>query len=83
MSSAKHLCKAKTVEREVLKFGASLTSDVLQGKNLKQCAINREKETSSTSLQIVAAFTGERKRPFKRKKKKLSKANHQKHNIFI
>ena len=76
---------AKSIGKEVLKSGTNFVSDILEGKNLKQAALNRTKETGSNLLRKVTTFPGERKRikkTTKRKKKSSSKAKRAKTDIF-
>ena len=76
---------AKSIGKEVLKSGTNFVSDILEGKNLKQAALNKTKETGSNLRRKVATFPGERKRikkTTKRKKKFSSKAKRVKTDIF-
>ena len=76
---------AKSIGKEVLKSGTNFVSDILEGKNLKQAALNRTKETGSNLLRKVTTFPGERqkiKKTTKRKKKSSSKAKRVKTDIF-
>ena len=76
---------AKSIGKEVLKSRTNFVSDILEGKNLKQAALNRTKETGSNLLRKVTTFPGERKRikkNTKRKKKSSSKAKRAKTDIF-
>ena len=45
----------KTVGKEVLRSGAELASDALQGKNLKKAAIHRAKQSGVNLLKRIAA----------------------------
>ena len=74
---------AKSIGKEVLKSGTNFVSDILEGKNLKQAALNRTKETGSNLLRKVTTFPGERKRIKKKhKKKSSSKTKRAKTDIF-
>ena len=53
---------AKSIGKEVLKSRTNFVSDILEGKNLKQAALNRTKETGSNLWQKVTTFPRERKR---------------------
>ena len=46
----------KTVGKEVLRSGAELTSDALQGKNSKKAAIHQAKQSGINFLKRLAAF---------------------------
>ena len=75
---------AKSIGKEVLKSGTNFVSDILEGKNLKQAALNRTKETGSNLLRKVATFPGNGKelKNHKKKKKSTSKAKRAKTDIF-
>ena len=64
---------AKTVGRQALKSGVAFASDVINGQNAKQAAINRAKEAGSTLLNNAI-----RKR--KKMPKKVQKKRRKKHN---
>ena len=67
---------AKTLGKQVLQIGVDFASDVLQGKNVKQAAIDQAKAAGTNLLPVA-----QRKRkaaPRKVKKKKRKKH----HNIF-
>lgn len=63
---------AKTVGKEVLKSGAQFASDVASGKNVKQAALRRAKETGSNLFQRIAT-PGRLDTPIKRKRKNNSR----------
>ena len=67
---------AKTLEKQVLQSGVDFASDVLQGKNVKQAAIDQAKAAGTNLLQAA-----QRKR--KTAPRKVQKKKHKKHhNIF-
>ena len=65
---------AKTLEKQVLQSGVEFASDLLQGKNVKQAAINQAKAAGSNLLQATQQRVGKRKTaPRKIQKKKCKK----------
>ena len=65
----------KTVGKEVLRSGAKLASDALQGKNLKKGAIHRAKQSGVNLLKRIAVPPPPREPvqpPLKRRRKRHS-----------
>ena len=69
---------AKSIGKEFLKSETNFVSDILEGKNLKQAALNRTKETGSNVLRKVATFSGEQKSVKKTQKEKRNPFQKQK-----
>ena len=63
---------AKAIGKQVLRSGVGFASDVLQGKNAKQAAIDRAKTASSSLLQQAVAPKRKRK-PVRVQKKRRRK----------
>ena len=64
---------AKAIGKQALKSGVAFASDVLAGKNVKQAALERTKQASSTLLRQATA-------PKKRKAPRVQKKKRKKYN---
>ena len=67
---------AKTLGKQVLKSGVDFASDVLQGKNVKQTAIDLAKAAGTNLLQVVQ----QKRKAAPRKVQKKKRKKH--HDIF-
>ena len=65
---------AKAIGKQVLRSGVGFASDVLEGKNAKQAAIDRAKSAGSNLLKVAVR---KRKRP---NQKKVQKKRHKQHD---
>ena len=67
---------AKNLGKPVLQSGVEFASDVLQGKNVKQAAIDQAKAAGSNLLQAAQQRVGKRKAAPRKVQKKKRKKHH-------